>query len=111
GPNRLPEQDEREREHEVERVPVQVLEDEREPRLSRVPPVGLGDRARRRRQPEAAVVGLAVVVAGGAEEQREGEDQEGRRHAEPAEGPVAEQWRGDVLAVRGEGRWGEGEEV
>ena len=48
----------------VERVPVDVLAEQRQPRLTGVAPVRLGDRARRRGQPERPVVGLPVVVAG-----------------------------------------------
>ena len=54
-----------------EEVAVQVLQDEREPRLAGVAAVAVGHRARRRRLPEAPVVGLAVVVAGEPEPDRE----------------------------------------
>src|SRR5262252_4765682 len=62
----VPEEDEPER-REVERVAVQVLEDERELLLAGVLAVRLADRARGRIPEEGAVVRLPIVVAGGSE--------------------------------------------
>src|SRR5436190_2613314 len=65
----------RDRRREVQEVAVDVLQDQREPRLARVPGVRLGDRTGGRREPERAVVRLAVVVAGEPEAKGEDEDQ------------------------------------
>src|ERR671918_2785883 len=62
-PDPVDEEDDRERERRIEEVAVNVLEDQREARLTRIAAVRLGYGARRRREPERAVVGLAVVVA------------------------------------------------
>ena len=69
----------------VPEVAVDVLEDQREPGLAGVGLVRLRDPARRRREPERPVVGLAVVVAGHPEAQREDQDDQRRREGEPAE--------------------------
>ena len=70
--------DQRDDARDVEEVAVDVLHDQREPRLAGVLRVRLGDRAGRRRQPERPVVGLAVVVAGQpeAEQERQGQQRE-----------------------------------
>ena len=68
-----------EEEQDPEEVAVDVLQDQGEPGLAAVAAVGVGHRAGRRRQPEGAVVGLAVVVAGEAEAEREDQDQQRRR--------------------------------
>src|SRR5664280_1616698 len=70
-------QDDVEDEAEVEEVPVDVLEEQREPGLSGVGAVAVGHRAGRRGQPERPVVRLAVVVAGHPEAQREDQDEQG----------------------------------
>ena len=70
-------QDEDERDGEIKRVAVQVL-DHQEPGL---PPVAATpdrtDGAGRRRAEKRAIIRLAIVVAGGPERPREDEDQEG----------------------------------
>src|ERR1022692_1628336 len=64
--------------HEVEEEPVEVVEEERERGLAAVFAVAeLTDRARRGVPEERAVVRLAVVVAGGPEQQRRPEHPEG----------------------------------
>src|SRR6266705_3534295 len=79
-------------ERDVERVAVEVLEDEGEGGLAAVAvPARLAHRARRRIEEVRAVVGLAVVVAGGAEEDRRKKDQE--------RGRVGEAWDGDEPRV------------
>ena len=57
---------------------MEVLEDEREGRLERVAPVdrGLADGAAGRIGEVEAVVGLAVVVAGRPEAERDPQDQQ-----------------------------------
>ena len=69
--DRIPPEEREHDDREVERVAVDVLEDEREPRLAAVFRARVRDRAGRRRPEERAVVGAAVVVAGDAEQQRE----------------------------------------
>src|SRR2546426_3450821 len=87
-------------ERDVERIAVQVLEDEGEGGLAAVAvPARLAHRARRRIEEVRAVVGFAVVVAGGAEEDRRGGGQErprgggsrggGERRGETREGGPA----------------------
>src|SRR6478672_6431094 len=71
--------DERHDDRGVEEVAVRVLEDQREPGLAGVLAVRLGDGVGRRRQPERAVVGLAVVVAGQPETEEERQDQQAER--------------------------------
>src|SRR5439155_11214433 len=77
GMERIGVQDEDERDGEIERVTVQVL-DHQEPGL---PPVAATpdrtDGAGRRRAEKRAIIRLAIVVAGGPERPREDEDQEG----------------------------------
>src|SRR5687767_6184252 len=83
GPDAVDEQDDREDEGGIEEVAVDVLKDQRETRLTRVLFVRLGHSTRRRREPEGAVVRLAVVVAGQPEAEGEGEDQQRRRQRPP----------------------------
>jgi hypothetical protein len=61
----------------VEEVAMDVLDDEREAGLSHIALVRFRHRARRWREPERAVVGLAVVVAGEPEAERNGQDDHG----------------------------------
>ncbi|MFM8349983.1 MAG: hypothetical protein ACKN9D_02860, partial [Actinomycetales bacterium] len=76
--DRIPGEDDVEDQASVEEVPVAVLEDQRESGLAGVLLVRFGNRAGRRGQPERAVVGLAVLVAGEPESQREDENDQGR---------------------------------
>ena len=69
--DRVPGVDHRDDRGGVEEVAVQVLTQQREARLTGVLLVRLRDGARGRREPERAVVGLAVVVARHAEQQQE----------------------------------------
>src|SRR3954464_10828510 len=101
-------EDEVEDEAGVEEVPVHVLEDQREPRLAGVPLVRLGHRTGRRRQPEGPVVGLAVVVAGQPEAQREHQDVERRRDPRRAGDQLRE---GVALAAGGDAGRVEGRDV
>src|SRR6185295_2908190 len=72
-------QDEDEGDCEIERVPVQVLDDQ-EPCFAPVPALrDRSDRAAGRRAEERPVIRLAVVVTGGSESTRENEDQESGR--------------------------------
>ena len=73
-------QEEQRDEREVQEEPVEVLEDEREGRLHPVAPVDgrLADGAAGRIGEVEAVVGLAVVVAGGPEAERDPQDEEAR---------------------------------
>ncbi len=90
GEDRVAGEDDVEHQAQVEDVAVHVLEDQREAALAGVLAVRLGHRAGRRRHPERAVVGLAVVVAGEAEGQRDpGGQQRGREHP-PGDRRVAE---------------------
>src|SRR6476469_5962370 len=75
-----PQEDQRD-EREVQEVAVEVLEDEREGGLEAVALVDrrLADRATRRVGEVEPVVGLAVVVAGRPEAERDPEDQDRRR--------------------------------
>src|SRR5262249_15015094 len=67
-----------------EKVSMQILEDEREARLAAVAVrMRLAHGARRRIEKERTVVGLAVVVAGGAKAQRRPQDQDRRRERPP----------------------------
>ena len=83
--DRVVRQDQRDQHRGVPEVAVDVLQDQREPRLARVGAVRLRDRARGRREPEGPVVGLAVVVAAHPEAQREDQDDQRGRQAPPAE--------------------------
>ena len=83
--DRVPGQDQRDHDRGVPEPAVDVVEDQRQPGLTGVGLVRLGDGARRRAQPERAVVGLAVVVAGHPEAQREDQDDQRRRQRQPAE--------------------------
>ncbi len=78
-------EDQRDHDRGVPEPAVDVLGEQREPRLTGVLAVRLGDRAGRRREPERPVVGLAVVVAGQPEAEREDQDQQGRRERPPTE--------------------------
>ena len=84
SPNGVDPQEEQRDERQVQEVPVEVLEDEREARLHRVLAMDrrLADGAARRVGEVEAVVGLPVVVAGGPEAERDPQDQE--PGAEPA---------------------------
>ena len=64
---------------------VDVLGDQREAASRRCTCVRLGDGAGRRREPERPVVGLAVVVAGQPEAEREDQDDQRRRERAPLE--------------------------
>ena len=68
-------QDHIEDESEVEEVTMDVLQQQREPGLSAVGAVRIGHGTGRGSEPERAVVGLPVVVAGEPESEREDEDQ------------------------------------
>ena len=78
-------EDQRDHHGGVPEVAVHVVQDQRQPRLPAVRRVRLGDRAGRRAQPERPVVGLAVVVAGQPEAQREDQDDQRRRQRPPRE--------------------------
>ena len=78
-------EDQRDHDRGVPEPAVDVLGEQREPGLAGVLAVRLGDRAGRRREPERPVVGLAVVVAGQPEAEREDQDQQRRRERPPAE--------------------------
>src|SRR5262245_34554826 len=86
-------QDEDEGDGEVERIPVQVLDDQK----TGLAPVSFlregSDRATGRRAEERSIVRLAVVVAGGPERARKDQDQESgrcRQERRPPAGPEAE---------------------
>ncbi len=96
-------QDEGDEDRGVPEVAVDVLQDERETRLAGVPTVGLGHGAGGRRQPERPVVRLAVVVAGGAEAEREDQDDERGGELEPGERLTEVRRPGDAV-VREAGR-------
>jgi len=64
-------------------VAMHILKHQREPRFTRVASMGFGDRTRRWREPEGAVVELAVVVASRSDTNGYGHDQEGRRPLPP----------------------------
>src|SRR5436190_12429740 len=81
-PDVLPQEDEPE-EGQVEREPMHVLEDEREPGLAHVGALDLAHRAGGRIPEEGPVVRLPVVIAGGPEQKRRDEDEEGRRDRPP----------------------------
>ena len=83
GDDRVEGQDHPEDHRDVPEPAVDVLQDQREPGLAGVALVRLGDGAGRRRQPERPVVGLAVVVAGQPEAQREDQDHQRRRQRPP----------------------------
>src|SRR5436309_2394547 len=97
-------QNDDERDGEVQRIAVQVLDDQ-ETGLSPVSPApDADDGARRRRREERAIVSLAIVVAGRPEREREDQDQEGGRRGQepgPPRGPGAEP---GVLQRRRSGR-------
>src|SRR5664280_1934637 len=93
-------QDDVEDEAEVEEVPVDVLEEQREPGLSGVGAVAVGHRAGRRGQPERPVVRLAVVVAGHPEAQREDQDEQGGGDRPPRDHGVPGWLPGTQLSVR-----------
>src|SRR5215204_2341740 len=84
GAQRVPGQDDRERQRQVEEVAVDVLEDQGEAGLAGVAGPGVGDGAGRRRPPERPVVGLAVVVTGQPEPERERQHQQGGGQRPPA---------------------------
>ena len=83
----LPQEEERD-EGEVQEIPVDVLEDEREGSLERVAPVDgrLANGTAWRIREIRPVIRLAVVVAGGSEAERDPQDQDCRR--EPRGQPV-----------------------
>ena len=89
-----PQEEERD-EREIQEEPVGVLEDERERRLHPVALVDrrLADRAAGRIGEIEAVVGLAVVVAGRPEAERDPQDEDAR--AEPGRQPVGSDQRGE----------------
>src|SRR2546425_2394671 len=88
--DRVPGEHHDEEDRDVPRVAMEVLEEERKARLARVA-LDVADGARHRRQPEGAVVGLAVVVAGQPEETWAPQDQEGRReHADDGEREIGQ---------------------
>src|SRR5918999_1385576 len=66
---------------------MNVLHGQREPLLPAVFLARLTDGAGGGIRPEALVVGAAIVVAGEAEERREGKDHQRRREREPARPP------------------------
>src|SRR5205823_11319431 len=72
----IPPQEDEQRRREDERVPVEVLDQEREPRLAGVALTDVGNRACRRRPEERAVIRAAVVIAGHAERERERDDED-----------------------------------
>src|SRR4051812_42605019 len=81
--NVVPEEDE-EDDREIEEVAVDVLQDERERRLTFIALVtAIIDRAGGRIQKERPIVSLAVVVAGGAESARRAQDQQRGRKLPP----------------------------
>ncbi len=86
----------------VPEVAVDVLHQQREPRLAAVGGVRLGHGARGRRQPERPVVGLPVVVAGHPEAQRE--DQDDQRSGERPPLERLSEVRGALDAVAEAGR-------
>src|SRR5881296_2334595 len=91
-------------ERDVERIAVQVLEDEGEGGLAAVAvPARLAHRARRRIEEVRAVVGLAVVVAGGAKEDWREEDQERRRVGKARDDDERRVERREVAAAAGVG--------
>ena len=106
-PHRLPDvvgQDEQKQDRQIQKVAVDVLEDERERLLAEILLARLADGARRRIGPERLVVGAAIVVAGEAETAGRPENQErgGKRQrrrppaglrAEPAVGAFTEEQR------------------
>ena len=99
--DRVPREEHAERDHQPERVPVDVLDQEDALGLTGVALAGFANCAGRRRQEERSVVGLAVVVAGCPEQQREGQDGDGRRDRVPP----AEDGRGELAgAFRGQAR-------
>src|SRR5437660_4469167 len=66
-------------EGEIQKMAMQVLQDEREFRLAFVFAARLTHRAGRRIQEKGPIVSLAIVIARHAKSQREGKDQQGRR--------------------------------
>src|SRR5258708_5906160 len=67
----------------VHEIAVHILENERKPGLALVAVPRLADAAGHGVKEEGAVVGFAVVVAGGAESARGNEDQKGGRQRPP----------------------------
>src|SRR5829696_7569292 len=100
GAQRVPGQDDRERQGQVEEVAVDVLQDQGEAGLAGVAGPGVGDGAGRWRPPERPVVRLAVVVAGQPEPERERQHQQGGGERPPA----ADDRPGRLLAAGGQAR-------
>src|SRR5947208_8676004 len=101
GLDRVPCEEPDDADGQVERVAVQVLEDEGEARLAGVAGPDVRHRAAGRGPPERAVVRLPVVVAGQPEETGRPEDEErGRDDADDRErGEPPEERERDVLAA------------
>ena len=84
APDHVVPEDDEDHERQVHEVAMQVLEDERELELAAVAlALDLAHRAGGRIAEERPVVGLAVVVAGGAEAERRPQDQDGGRDRPP----------------------------
>src|SRR5436190_19527390 len=77
-------EDEDENDRLINEIAVDVLDDEREFRFALVAVARLADRARNRIEEKRAVVCFAVVVTGGAEAEREDEDEECGRKRPPS---------------------------
>ncbi len=97
-------EDDDEEQRQIEKVPVDVLEDQRERALAEIRLARLADGARRRIGPERLVVRPAVVIAGEAEaagrpqDQQRGRKRQGARppaglRSEPRVRPLAEEQR------------------
>src|SRR5262249_29888144 len=84
-------QDDDEQQRDVEEIPVDVLQDEREGPLAEIRLARLADRAVRRISPERLVVRAAVVIAGDPEAAGRPENQERRRERQRA-GPPSRLW-------------------
>src|SRR5438067_1772643 len=76
-----------EEEREIEKIPVDVLHDQREGTLAQISLPRFADRARRRISPEGFVIRAAIVIAGQPQAAGGPENEQRRRKQEPARPP------------------------
>src|SRR5688500_5119554 len=79
--------DDDENEREIEKIPVNVLQDQREPILAAVIVTRFTDRTRKRVRPKGFVICTAIVIAGKSESARSPQDQQLRSDREPCRQP------------------------
>src|SRR3954469_21779425 len=97
--DRVANQNDDEHQPEVQKIPVHVLEDEREESLPQVAMARFSNRAGQRIGPERFVIGAAIVIAGEAESARRPQNQQRCRKRERARPPPRFRPEPRVMAV------------